>query len=177
MDTAPLAMFCAPERDIITVNFLPSYMQLPRGEGNPSAHFLSIWDDHKITSFHPWAIRALKGYAALVFIQRKVKLWLARKRTFSLYPLLPLGSSVLRNILSYLSPHFVYPHPTLLVTEKQGALHVIRQVRVLPSGTYSKRLPIYRYHFVDTYMINHEFRRVYNRIISIFVIPLPSSDC
>ena len=151
-------------------------MQLPRGEGNPNVHFLSIWDDHKITSFHPWAIRALKGYAALVFIQRKVKLWLLKKRTLSLHPLVPSGSSVLRNIFSYLSPLSVYPHPTLLITEKQGALHVIRQVRVLPSGSHSKKLPIYRYHLLDTYMINHEFRRVYNSIISIFVIPVPSPD-
>ena len=68
------------------VEFLPYYLQLPQNiqlscaEGNARDNFVSIWDDHKIVFDHPWAIRALKGYAALVFIQRKLKLWLYEKR-------------------------------------------------------------------------------------------------
>ena len=166
-----------PASEVRTFDFMSQHLQLPRQSGNPCNHFLSIWDDHKTIFDHPWAIRALKSYAALVFIQRKIKIWLLRKRVFSLHTVVPAGSVVLRNILSFLSPISVYPHPTLLVIEKQGLLHAICQVRVLPCGPHGKRTPIHRYHLLHTYMINNSFTLAYNNIISnLAAVPRPTPD-
>ena len=170
-----------PERDISTFKFMPQYLQgspnhLPKTRGDPNDHFISIWDNHKITLDHPWGIRALKGYAALVLIQRRLRFWLQRKRVFSLHPLVPAGSAVLSNIFSFLSPPSIYPHPTLLITEKQGLLHAICQVRVLPCGPLGERMPIHRYHHVDTFMMLNCFTLTYNNIISTLSIPRPRPD-
>ena len=151
---------------VLTFNLVPPHLNLPLQSGNPSNHFLSIWDDHETIIDHPWAIRALKSYGTLVFIQRKIKIWLLRKRVLSLHSLTPAGSVVLRNIFSFLSPLSVYPHPTLLVIEKQGHLHAICQIRVLPCGPHGKRTPIYRYHLLHIFMITPRFTRTYNNIIS-----------
>ena len=67
-----------PVRDGNTFRFLPQYLQgaptfLLEMQGDPNDHFHSIWDNDSFLSSHPWDIRALKGYAALVFIQRKLK--------------------------------------------------------------------------------------------------------
>ena len=100
---------CFPARGPSTLNFLPQYLQgfpnhLPKTQADPNDHFISIWDDHKITLDHPWAIRALKGYSALVLIQRRLKFLLLRKRVLSLHPLVPAGSAVLSSIFSFLVP-------------------------------------------------------------------------
>ncbi len=120
------------------VELLPYYLQLPQNvqlscaECNARDNFVSIWDDHKIILDHPWAIRALKGYAALVFIQRKLKLWLYEKRLLSLRPFLPFGSFVLLSIQELLSPPAANFHPTLLVVQKQGLLQVLWRIEALP---------------------------------------------
>ena len=172
---------CFPARGPSTLNFLPQYLHgfpnhLPKTQVDPNDHFISIWDDHKITLDHPWAIRALKGYAALVLIQRRLKFLLLRKRVLSLHPLVPAGSAVLSSIFSFLSPASVYPHPTLLITEVRGLLHAICQIRVVHHGSSFGRLPTHRYHYVetiDTFMMLNCFTRTYNDIISATSIPLP----
>ena len=165
-----------PSSKVLAFDFMPQHLHLPLQSGNPCNHFLSIWDDHETIVDHPWAIRALKSYSTLVFIQRKIKIWLLRKRVLSLHTLVPAGSVALRNIFSFLSPISVYPHPTLLVIEKRGILHAICQVRVLPCGPHGKRTPIFRYHLLHTFMINNAFTLTYNKILNSTAVPRPAPD-
>ena len=156
---------------VLTFDFMPQHLHLPLQSGDPCNHFLSILDNQETILDHPWGIRALKSYSTLVFIQRKIKIWLLRKRVLALRTLVLAGSVVLRNIFSFLSPISVYPHPTILVTEKQGILHAICQVRVLSCGPHDKRTPIISYHLLHTFTINIPFTLTYNKILNSTAIP------
>ena len=164
-----------------TFRLLPQYLQgaptfLIEMQGNPNDHFISIWDNHSIVLEHPWDIRALKGYAALVFIQRKLKFWLLKKRVLVLHSLAPAASGVLRSIFSFLSPSSVYPHPTLLITKKAGLLHIICQSRALPCWPRGENIPIHLSHHIDTFIILNCFTLTYNNFISTLAIPRPPFD-
>jgi hypothetical protein len=164
------------------VEFLPYYLQLPQNvqlscaECNARDNFVSIWDTHQIILDHPWAIRALRGYATLVFIQRKLKLWLYEKRLLSLRPFLPFGSFVLLSIQEFLSPPAANFHPTLLVVQKQGLLQVLWRIEALPYDPPSLTPIRLRYRRLHTYIIHSSFTRRYNEVISTFAVPRPSPD-
>ena len=148
-----------------TFHFMPQHLHLPLHVGDSCNHFLSIFDNQETILDQPWRIRALKSYSTLVFIQRKIKIWLLRKRVLALRTLVPVGSFVLRNIFSFLSPTSVYPHPTILVTEKQGIHHAICQVQVLPCVPQDKRTSFINYHVLHTFTINIPFTLTYNKIL------------
>jgi hypothetical protein len=169
------------DRVVDTFNLMPIYFQLPELiqlpliEGNLRFHFLSIWDNHPTILNHPWAIRGLKGYSVLVFLQRKLKLWLLKKRTLSLHPLVPAGSVVLYTIFGFLKPVPASRHPILLLCEQYGSLFAIANITVYPRNILRVSCPD-KFSRVEMYMINNHFTVTYNSIISDFAIPKPTPN-
>ena len=163
---------------LLEFHFLPSY--LPSTEANPRHHYYSIWESSQVVSNHTWAIRALQGYSALVTLQRKIKIWLTKKRVFVLHPLLPCGSALLVTILQFLCQPHGCPHPTLLVSEaSRGSLYVLSRDLIIPFCHDETLQPLrfwpvpWHCHLTQRFIVPLSFSRTYNAILadSAFLTP------
>ena len=155
------------------VRFLPSHFAST--QSNPQDQYHSIWGLSPIVTEHTWAVRALQGYSAVVTIQRKVKIWIHKKKVSALHSLLPGDSSVYNTILNFLCYANGPVHPTLLISEtSRGALYVLAQVRTVPLHYVAnphiqppraliQHWPVpWDCHFTERFVIPLGFSRAYN---------------
>ena len=156
---------------LLKFHFLPSY--IPSTEANPRDQYYSIWEPSQVISNHTWAIRALQAYSVLVTLQRKIKIWLTKKRVFALHPLLPCGSALLNTILQFLCQPHGCTHPTILVSEtSRGALYVLSSDIILPFRHSETLRPFsfwpvpWHNHLTQRFIIPLNFSRTYNALIS-----------
>ncbi len=159
------------------VRFLPAHF--PSTQSNPLDQLHSIWGLTPIVTKHTWAVRALQCYFTVVTIQRKVKIWIQKKRVSALQSLLPGDSSVHNTILNFLCHANSPAHPTLLISEtSRGAIYVLAQVRTIPFHYVAKpyifpltaiiqHWPVpWDCHLTERFLIPLGFSRAYNTALA-----------